>query len=86
MKRRSISQRLERAKSTDARLSLVSDWSANWQGEQESLIKAMEQAIRDDDYHALCRTLGQLKTVTAKRFEALPRVLEKLIIQHNDKD
>lgn len=76
---RSISQRLKRAKSVESKQEAAQDWAANWQREQAGLIRDLEQAISNDDYDQLCIVSGQLKAVTEKRFDALPKVITALI-------
>lgn len=76
MQHRSISQKLKRAKSVASKTATVEEWALYWQTEQTFLIEQLEQAINKDDYDALCRTTGQLKVVTLKRFIALSSVLK----------
>lgn len=75
---RSISQRLKRAKSPAAKLAAATDWAKNWHHEQAALIRDLERAVSNDDYDQLCIVTGQLKAVTGKRFEALPKVVVAL--------
>lgn len=81
MKHRSINQRLNRAKSLDTKREILTDWTANWKGEQLILIKQLEHAISNDDYDQLCIVAGQLKAVTDKRFDALPKIFDKLTVE-----
>lgn len=76
--RRSIGQRLNRAKSPDVRLEVAQDWAASWSREQHALIAQLEQALQANDYDTLCAVTGQLKAVTGKRFNALSNVLGKV--------
>ena len=75
---RSITQRLQRAKSPEARRAAVTDWAANWRNEQMGLIRDMERALKADDYDQLCIATGQLKAVSEKRLAGLARVVEIL--------
>ena len=84
MQHRSISQRLKKAKSIEVRREILRDWSAAWQREQMELIGQLEQAIKHDDYDALCIATGQLKAVSQKKFEALPRVIETLTVNYEN--
>lgn len=84
MGRKSISQRLNTAKSLQTKQEIALDWSANWSQEQVELIKQLETAIKTDNYDDLCIITGQLKAVTLKRFEALPNVIKLLTEQTND--
>jgi len=79
MKHRSISQRLDKAKSADAKRSTLADWSKAWESETMGLIGNLEQAVRKMDYDQLCINTGQLKAVSEKHFKALPSVLTRLI-------
>jgi hypothetical protein len=78
MQHRSISQRLKKAKSPEVKQEVALDWAANWQTEQLQLIQLLEQAVKRDDYDNLCIVTGQLKAVTQKRLEALPKVIKAL--------
>lgn len=75
---RSISQRLKIAKSPEVKQEVALDWAANWHTEQLQLIQQLEQAVKRDDYDKLCIVTGQLKAVTQKRLEALPKVIKAL--------
>lgn len=77
-KPRSITQRMDKAKSTGRKLEVIQDWTTNWEEEQFELITQLEQAIKNDDYDLLCRTTGQLKAVSDKKFNGLSHALEKL--------
>lgn len=83
--KRSISQRLQRAKSAESRKNVALAWAAEWQREQSLLIKLLEQSISHDDYDLLCRSTGQLKTMSNKRLPALCRVID-LLTEVNDDD
>jgi hypothetical protein len=79
MGRKSISQRLKNTKSMQIKEEIALDWSANWHQEQADLVAQLGKAISADDYDQLCIIAGQLKTVTSKRFEALPNVIRLLL-------
>ena len=76
--KRSISQRLKRAKSPEFKKEVALKWAAEWQREQCLLIRLLEQGISHDDYDLLCRTTGQLKAMSSKRLSALSRVIDLL--------
>lgn len=78
MKRRSIAERLQRAKSLDVKAEVVADWAANWQREHDDLVAQLERAVSAMDYDALCSITGQIKAVGQKRHGALPCVLTTL--------
>lgn len=75
---RSITQRLSRAKSPEAKREAALDWAANWAQEQSGLIRDLESALARDNYDDLCRAVGQIKTVSEKRLQALPKVIEAM--------
>lgn len=75
---RSISQRLDKAKSTEVKQEVALDWAAAWAKEQKWLIGLLEQAVKRDDYDMLCIATGKLKAVTNKKLGALPKVINKL--------
>lgn len=77
-KRRSIGERLNRAKSPEVKQQAARDWVADWERDQKSLIAQLEQAVKTDDYDQLCIVTGQLKAVTEKRFNALPNVINNV--------
>jgi len=75
---RSINQRLNRAGSLTVKKEIALDWAISWRNEQSELMRKLGQAVKDDDFDALCIITGQLKAVTDKRFTALPNVIEHL--------
>ena len=80
--RRSISERLRRAKTPEAMFVTITDWSADWRADQEDIVAQHEEAIQTMDYDALCSATGQLKAVTEKRFTGLAGVIRRLTDQH----
>jgi hypothetical protein len=76
---RSINQRLARAKSPEAKALTLKEWANSWQQEQMQLISAIGKAIADNDYDTQCILIGELKAVSVKKFEALPKVLLSLL-------
>ena len=77
---RSISQRLQRAKSPELKQEIAQEWAISWYQEQMALIAKLEHAIQNNNIDQLCVATGQLKAVTSKRFDALPNVLNSLKI------
>lgn len=75
---RSISQRLAKAKATETKKEVALDWAANWAREQMQLVTRLEKAVASDDYDQLCIVTGQIKAVSIKRLDALPKVIEAL--------
>jgi hypothetical protein len=74
----SISQRLRKAQSPEAKKAVALAWAKSWKEDHDELIRDLEHAIRTNDYDLLCIATGQLKAVGQKRFDALPRVLSHL--------
>ncbi|MBX0320340.1 hypothetical protein [Shouchella clausii] len=87
MKKRnfSIGQKLKRAKTAEAKKVTAIEWVQNWQQEHEKLVQMLERSIQTNDYDLVCRATGQLKAVGKKRFDALPRVLEQLTTNPDEK-
>lgn len=85
MKRLSISQRMKRAKSTDAKRQTALKWAANWQEDQDEIVRGLERAVRNQDHGMLISYIGQLRAVNEKRFTALPGVLNALL-EHQEKE
>lgn len=79
MKHKSINQRLKTAKSLTVKQAILEKWALDWQFEQMMLIRNLEHAIRSNNYDQLCITTGQLKTVSQKKFEALPKIFGQII-------
>lgn len=79
MGRKSISQRLDRAKTAEAKVSTLVSWSKSWERETMGLISQLETVIQTHDYDRLCIATGQLKAVCQKHFTALPSVLTRFV-------
>ena len=75
---RSISQRLSRAKSAEAKREVLQEWTLYWHKEQLGLLLELKAAVIDNDYHRTCQSINQLQAVTEKKFAALPKVFETL--------
>lgn len=75
---RSISQRLKKAKSQEAKSATVIEWAGAWQSEQSYLIDRIGKAIARDDFDDLSIALGELRAMSDKKFVALPKVLAAL--------
>ena len=81
---RSVTQRLQRAKSSEAKRATLQEWANSWQSEQMQLIRELGKAIADNNYDQECIKLGELKAASIKKFDALPRVLNYLIDKNNE--
>ena len=78
MKRRSIGERLARAGSLSVRREIAHDWHANWVQDHDAEVRAIERALQRGAIQEAGRALGRLKTLSDKRFAALPNVIEAL--------
>lgn len=78
MKRRSIGERLDRAKSLSVRIEIAYDWLANWMQDHDAEIRHMETALQHGRTLEAGRALGRLKALSDKRFGAMPRVIDAL--------
>lgn len=76
---RSISNQLKRAKALDTKRKIAIDWAHRWHQEQAALIAQLGQAIKRNDFDAMCIITGELKAVTQKRFEGLLNVVNLLV-------
>ena len=81
-KHRSISERLARAKSPEARASVLADWIADWEDAQWHLLEQIETALRDGNYNAGCIAAGAFKNQIEQRFDGLETVLRILQEPH----
>lgn len=81
---RSIGQRLVKAKSLQAKRAAAQSWAAEWQVEQAALITAIAQAIRSSDGARTASALASMGDMHAKRFAALPGVLDALLAYEAD--
>jgi hypothetical protein len=75
MSRKTITERIRRAKTNDARTELISQWLDDWKDEQTKLCERLSLAI---DIHEACIVNGQLRAVTDKKFVALYNMLHVL--------
>ena len=78
MKRRSIGERMGRAKSLDIRRQIAYDWTANWIQDHDAEIRFIETALQRGQISEAGQALGRLKALSDKRFGALPRVIAAL--------
>ena len=78
MKRRSIGQRIQRAKSLDARRETALAWAANWRADHDDTLRQLERALAGRDIASAGQHLGQLKTLNDKAMSALPKVIDAL--------
>ncbi len=77
-KHRSISERLARAKSPEARASVLADWVADWEESQWYLLEQIEAALRTGNHNAGCIAAGAFKNQIEQRFDGLETVLRIL--------
>lgn len=76
---RSISQRLKRAKSPEAKRLTLMEWAQSWESEQMHVISKLGNAIKEGDFDQECILCGELKALSIKKFEALPKILNVLL-------
>jgi len=74
----SINQRLDKAKQPEVRREIVEDWSRNWQADQLQALALVRTGLESQDFGKVRHGLEQLEGITAKRFTAMPGVIEKL--------
>lgn len=74
-KHRSISERLHRAKSPEARAAVLEAWVRNWEHDQMDILAQIEAGIRHMDRDTLISSAGQLRAITDKRMVGLRNVL-----------
>lgn len=78
MKRRSISERLNRAGGLAIRREIAHDWLANWMQDHEAEVAAIERALQRGLVQEAAQGLGRLKALSGKRFGAMPRLIDAL--------
>jgi hypothetical protein len=78
MSRKTITERIRRAKTNDARTELISQWLDDWKDEQTKLCERLSLAIDIHDFDEACIVNGQLRAVTDKKFVALYNMLHVL--------
>ncbi|MEW6708517.1 MAG: hypothetical protein AB1403_01735 [Candidatus Riflebacteria bacterium] len=76
---RSIAQRLAKTNKPAIRREILNDWSLNWENDQLTTIHQLEQAIKNNDHALLCKSAGQLKAITEKRFDGLSNIFSILL-------
>jgi hypothetical protein len=74
----SISQRLSKASSPEARAEVLADWVADWEEAQWHLLEQIEEALSTGNYEASCIAAGAFKNQIEKRFDGLETVLRIL--------
>ena len=79
MGRKSISQRLAKAKSPEVASEIKIEWAAAWESETMQVFARLKRAIQRNDYDELCIATGQLKAVMQKHFAALPNVFTESV-------
>ena len=77
--RRAIGERLRRAGTLAVRREISNDWAANWWRDHCETVRHIELALAHGDIDQAGRYLGQLKALSGKAREALPRVFDALM-------
>jgi len=75
MSRKTVTQRLQRAKTNDDQLKIITEWLDAWSNEQSKLCERLSFAIDIHDFDEACIVNGQLRAVTDKKFIALYNML-----------
>ena len=78
MSRKTVTERMRRAKSNDDRLIIITEWLDAWYREQSKLCERLSLAINIHDFDEACIVNGQLRAVTDKKFVALYNMLHIL--------
>lgn len=78
MQNRSISQRLKRAAELATKREIALEWAEAWQKEQEELVRRLGQAVATNDFDNLCKITGQLRAVSEKKLQSLPKIINIL--------
>ena len=78
-KRRSVGERLKKAKSTAAKREVALEWARDWGYEQKEITARLKRAMETGAGDFLARALRDLEAVTDKCLGALPRVIELLL-------
>lgn len=75
---RSIGQRLTKAKALETKKEILADWLNSWDREVSGLIDDLGRAISRDDFDRASQCVGQLRTVEAKKTDALEAIFERI--------
>ena len=78
MSRKTVTERMRRAKSSDDRIKIITEWLDAWKDEQTKLCERLSLAIDIHDFDEACIVNGQLRAVTDKKFVALYNMLHVL--------
>lgn len=60
------------------RREIAHDWQANWKQDHDAEIEAIERALQLGLVQEAGQALGRLKSLSDKRFGAMPRVIDSL--------
>lgn len=75
MERRTITERVRRAKDPKQQINLILEWLDAWQSEQKKLCDRLSLAVNIRDFDEACIVNGSLREVTNKKFTAFYNVL-----------
>ena len=78
MSRKTVTERMRRAKTNEDRIELITNWLDAWYREQTKLCERLSLAIDIHDFDEACIVNGQLRAVTDKKFVALYNMLHVL--------
>lgn len=74
----SIGNRLSKVKNYQTQQKILSEWAANWQTDQQNVIKRLRSAAMIDNHCEIMHIIDQLQGLTDKRFDALNNTLRTL--------
>ncbi|WOI43803.1 hypothetical protein [Acidovorax sp. BLS4] len=77
---RSISQRLTKAKSAEAKAATAHSWATEWMSEQDGLLRELRSAVERDDRQRMLSVVDGLQAMSSKRHGALHKVLDALLL------
>lgn len=78
-KRLTITGRIKRAKTKEARAKALTDWIESWDEDQNQVQKNLEIGLRTNNFDLLCRAVGQNKAIREKKMTALVGIFNTLI-------
>ncbi len=78
-RKRSVSERLKKTKNSETRAEILHEWATAWENEHVDIIDRLRVAIDQNNLVNIKRSLGQLRTVTQKKHDALHNIIDKLL-------
>lgn len=78
----SIGQRIQKTRNPETQHKIVLEWAESWEKEQSDLIATLARAVAREDFDGQRFCVGDLRTMTKKRFEGLKNLLSKMIVKN----